>query len=190
MKKAMLVLAVAALAMASCGGSTDSDPDAAAATTTTVQATTTAAPTTTVAPTTTAALTTTTVVPTTTTAEPAITPGEDVDVDAVVTAYSVAFDSTSDYETKVPFLEDPNGLEDTVAAYLTTGETMGGVSVVVTAVVINGVEADVTYDLLFNNNPTYPDLPGKAVLNDGGWQVPRKDFCALMSSARVGCPAE
>lgn len=175
MKKAVLVLAALALGAAACGGSADGGSDDAVAVTTT-----TAAPTT----------TTTTVAPTTTTEAPGITPGEDAAVDAIVTAYTVAFDSTSDYEAKAPYIDDPRGLEDTVAGYLTTGDTMGGVRVVVTEVVINGEEADVTYDLYFNNNPTYPDLPGTAVLSDAGWQVPRTVFCALMSSARVGCPTE
>jgi hypothetical protein len=126
----------------------------------------------------------------TTEAPSGIVAGEDADVDAIVTAYSVAFDSTSDYPIKEPFIDDPAGLEETVGKYLTTGETMGGISVVVTEVVVSGEEAAVTYDLLFNGNPTYPNLPGTAVLTADGWKVPRQVFCGLMSSARVGCPAE
>jgi hypothetical protein len=178
MKKAILVAVAFGLAIAACGGSEDSGADSGAATTTT----------TTVAPATTT--TTTAAATTTTTAAPAITPGDDADVDAIVNAYMVAFDSNSDYETKAPHIDDPSGLEDTVAAYLTTGESMGGINVVVTSVVVSGTEAAVTYDLLFNSNPTYPDQPGTAVLTDSGWQVPRTVFCGLMSSARVGCPAE
>lgn len=178
MKKAILVAVAFGLAVAACGGSEDSGADDGAATTTT----------TTVAPATTT--TTTAAATTTTPAAPAITPGEDADIDAIVNAYVVAFDSNSDYEAKAPFIDDPSGLEDTVAAYLTTGESMGGINVVVTSVVVSGTEAAVTYDLLFNNNPTYPDLPGTAVLTDGGWQVPRTVFCGLMSSARVGCPVD
>jgi len=117
-------------------------------------------------------------------------PGEDPDVDAVVVAYTTAFDSESDYATKAPFIDDPTGLEETVDKYLTTGEMMGGIGVLVTSVVVNGEEADVVYDLLFGGNPTYPDLPGTAVLTADGWKVPRTVFCDLMSSARVGCPAE
>ncbi len=181
MRKLIFVLTALALVLGACGGSEDSGAEA--------DVTTSAAPTTTAAPET----TTTTTAPETTTATteaPGIVPGQDPDVDAIVDAYTVAFDSASDYETKAPLIDDPSGLEDTVLAYIETGDTMGGVSVVVTDVVINGEEADVTYDLLFNNNPTYPNLPGTAVLNDGGWQVPRSVFCTLMSSARVGCPSE
>ncbi|MCP4963630.1 MAG: hypothetical protein GY926_00150 [bacterium] len=191
MKKAILIAMALALVVAACGGSEDGGSDEEVVVTTTS----TAAPTTTTetpATTTSAApVTTTSATPaTTTSAAPAITPGEDEDVDAIVNAYTIAFDSESEYEAKAPYIEDPSGLEDTVAAYLATGETMGGVAVLVTDVTVNGAEADVTYDLLFNDNPIYPDLPGTAVLTDSGWQIPRTVFCGLMSSARVGCPAE
>ena len=184
MKKMAVVALAVAIVMAACGETADNEPsepaDTAAATPTTA-----AAPATTAAPTTTAAPATTT-----TAAAVEIVPGEDADVDAIVTAYAVAFDSTSDYASKEPYIDDPSGLEQTVADYLTTGETMGGVSVVVTDVVVDGEEAAVIYDLLFNNNPIYSDLPGTAILTAAGWQVPRSVFCSLMSSARVGCPAE
>jgi hypothetical protein len=182
---------ILALVTAACGGGAESEvaaettatqPDA-PATTTTVAPTTT----TTVAPT-----TTTTVAPTTTTttAVDGIVPGEDADVDAIVLAYQVAFDSTSDFDTKAPYIDDPSGLEDTVAQYLLTGETMGGISVNVREVTVDGDSATLVYDLMFNDNPTYPDLAGRAVRTEAGWQVPRGAFCSLMSSARVGCPSE
>jgi len=180
MKRIILLLGALALVAAACGGSEDAGAGEPAADSTTAQAAiTTAAP---VAVTTTAAPV----------EEPAggIVAGEDADVDAIVSAYTVAFDSESEYPDKEPYIDDPSGLEGTVADYLATGVTMGGVGVVVTEVVINGEEANVTYDLLFNGNPTYPDLPGTAVLTADGWKVPRTIFCALMSSARVGCPAE
>jgi hypothetical protein len=182
LKKTLVVLAALALAAGACGDAAEGEPGASALTPTTVATTTT----------TTAPVTTTTAAPaTTTTAVPGgIVAGEDADVDAIVTAYSVAFDSVSDYSVKEPFIDDPAGLEETVGKYLSTGESMGGISVVVTDVAVNGEEADVTYDLLFNNNPTYPDQPGTAVLTVDGWKVPRPVFCGLMSSARVGCPAE
>ncbi len=192
MKKALLILASSAFVVAACGGSggdevvseTTEDP----VTTTLSSTTTVAAPTTT---TTTAAPTTTTAEPTTTTMEPpSLIPSGDPDIDAVVTAFMVAFDSTSDYVTKLPYVDDLSGLEETVANYMETGETMGGVSIIVTSVEINGDEAAVAYDLLFNANPIYPDLPGTAVRTDAGWQVPRAEFCIMMSNARVGCPAE
>lgn len=183
MKRIPPVVLVLAMVAAACGGSSDSGAGEASAATS-------ATPSTSVAPTTTAAPATTAAPPTTAVTQSGILPGEDTDVDAIVTAYSVAFDSESDYAAKAPFVDDPSGLEDTVAKYLTTGETMGGISVVVTAVAIDGSEADVSYDLLFNGNPTYPNLSGTATLTDDGWKVPRSVFCSLMRSARVGCPAE
>ncbi len=181
MKRTLFVVLVLAMIAAACGGTSDSGAGEAAPATTAAPTTTT---TSTEAPTTTAAPTTTTV------PESDIVAGEDPDVDAIVTAYTVAFDSQSDYAAKQPYVDDPAGLEDTVARYLETGETMGGVSVLVTAVTVNGDEADVTYDLLFNNNPTYPDLSGRAILTAEGWKVPRRVFCSLMASARVGCPSD
>ena len=182
----VLVLAVSLLG-AACGGdsATDSAGDttvpAAPVTTTTTEA---PPPATTLPPT-----TTTTVATTTTTAALAgIVPGEDPDVDAIVLAYEIAFDSVSDFETKAPYIEDPSGLEETVALYLVTGETMGGIGVVVKEVTVDGDAATLVYDLLFNDNPTYPDLDGRAVRTEIGWQVPRGAFCGLMASARVGCP--
>ncbi|MDF1595666.1 MAG: hypothetical protein P1T08_06175 [Acidimicrobiia bacterium] len=185
MKQFTVLVLVVGLLSAACGdgSATDTVPD-----------TTVASPSTTV---TTVAVTTTTSVPsTTTTTAPATTttiaagivPGEDADVDAIVLAYEIAFDSVSDFETKAPYIDDPSGLEDTVALYLTTGEAMGGITVAVSEVVVDGATATLTYDLLFNNNPSYPDQTGRAVLTDAGWQVPRGAFCTLMASARVGCP--
>ena len=120
----VLVFAVSLLA-AACGSGSETDAQgdttvpAPPLTTTTTEA---PAPATTLPPT-----TTTTVAATTTTAAPTgIVPGEDPDVDAIVLAYQIAFDSLSDFETKAPYIDDPSGLEETVALYLVTGETMGG----------------------------------------------------------------
>lgn len=197
MKRIGFVVVVLSLAAVACGdsdGGGGAEPAAApvvAETTSapTTVAPTTAAPTTTVAPSTTVSPTTTTVAPTTTAAPPPpIVPGEDADIDAIVEAYAVAFDSVSDYATKAPFIDNAEGLEETIAEYLAVGETFGGIGVAVTGVIVEGAEAQVFYDLLFNENPAYPDLSGSAVLTDEGWKVPRTVFCSLMASARVGCP--
>lgn len=180
MKKVLLAAVVIAIVSAACGGS-DSREDAVAA-----ASTTTAADTTTTAP----ATTTTAVATTTTTEAPSLIPSGDPDIDAIAEAYMVAFDSTTDYETKLPFVDDLSGLEDTVVKYMEQGETMGGVTIVMTSVEVSGDEAAVEYDLLFNGNLVYPTLPGTAVRSDAGWQVRRSEFCGMMSSARVGCPAE
>ncbi len=99
----------------------------------------------------------------------------------------MAFDSTSPFEEKAPYIEDPTGLEEVVAKYLETGESFGGIEVVATAVDIAGDEATVSYDLYFSGNPTYPNLQGTAVKTADGWKVPRTVFCGLMASARVPC---
>ena len=191
MKRFITLVFILALVTAACGSGSEAEVAAETTVTQPDATTTTVAPTTTttIAPTTT---TTTTVAPTTTTTTTVggIVPGEDADVDAIVLAYQFAFDSTSDFETKAPFIDDPSGLEDTVAQYLLTGETMGGIAVNVKEVTVDGDSATLIYDLMFNDNPTYPDLSGRAVRTEAGWQVPRGAFCSLMSSARVGCPSE
>jgi hypothetical protein len=193
----MLLLVVLAVIVTACSESDAAQTTtmAPATTTTTVApatTTTTVAPattTTTVAP----ATTTTTVAPATTTTTTAadaggITPGEDADVDAVVLTYQIVFSSETGYEEKAPYIDDPVGLEQTVADYQETGESMGGVALAPKSVTINGDTADVTYDLLFGGTPTYPDLSGDAVLLDDTWKITREMFCAMMASARVGCP--
>jgi iron complex transport system substrate-binding protein len=170
-KRVLLLVASGALVAAACSTS-----GGAATTTTTTMATTTT--TTTMATTTTA----------TTAPDGGIVPGQDPDVDAVVNTYEIVFSSETGYDEKAPYIDDPAGLEETVAAYQETGESMGGVALLPTAVVINGQTADVTYDLLFGGTPTYPDLTGDAVLIDDTWKVTRVMFCAMMTSARVGCP--
>ena len=176
LKRTMMLLAALALVATACAQSETAETPAAdvplATTTTAAPTTTTAAP-----------------VTTTTAANVGIVPGDDPDVDAVVLAYQIVFSSETRYEEKVPYLEEPDGLEETVAMYQETGESMGGVALAASAVTINGDTADVTYDLLFGGTPTYPDLSGDAVLRDGTWKITRDMFCAMMASARVGCPA-
>ena len=180
MKRLLIAVLALMLATAACGGGDSSSGDT---TTTAAPTTTTEATTTTAAPTTTTQATTTTEATTTT-----IGSSGDPAVDAITSAFSVAFDSTSDFAAKSAYIDDPTGLEDTVATYMATGESMGGVSVAVTDVVVNGDTADVTYDLLFNGNPVYPEQTGTAVLTADGWKVPRDVFCTLMGHARASCP--
>lgn len=178
------LLVALAIVIAACGGSADSPAPSGDDTTTTSTSLPATTTTSTAATTTTSATTS----PETTVSAAGITPGADPDVDAVVLAYQVAFDSTSTFDDKASYIDDPTGLEETVAAYLAAGEAVGGIAVSASAVTINGETADVTYDLLFGGNPTYPGLSGTAVKTAEGWQVPRTVFCSLMSSARVGCP--
>ena len=176
MKKVLLTLFALALVASACGGSSEDAASVAPAAPATSAPATSAVPATTTAP----------------VDEPmeSFVPSGDPEKDAVATAFLVAFDSTTTFEEKLPYVQDMSGLEETVAKYIETGLAMGGVSITVSAVEIDGEEATVFYDLTFNNNPIYPDLTGSAVRTDGGWQLPRREFCSMMSNARVGCPAE
>ena len=116
-------------------------------------------------------------------------PTEEQDIANITAVYEIVFSSETTYDEKAPLIDDPAGLEETVAKYRKTGESMGGVGLVATSISINGDTADVTYDLLFGGNPTYPDLAGDAIRVDGTWVVTREMFCSIMTSARVGCPS-
>lgn len=188
MKRTLFLVFAIALIAAAC-----SSEDAGEATSTTTQPQTTtsaepAAPASTTTTPTTTTTSTTTLPPTTATTSGGIVPGEDPDIDAVVLAYQVVFSSVTTYEEKVPYLVDPNGLEETVEQYRATGEAMGGIELAANSVTIDGEVAEVQYDLLFGGSPTYPDLTGDAVLDDDVWKVTREMFCGMMASARVGCP--
>ena len=65
---------------------------------------------------------------------------------------------------------------------------VGGVSVDVTSVTVNGETADVVYTLMFSGNPTYPGQTSVAILGSTGWQLSRDVFCGVMASARSACP--
>lgn len=189
MQRLIVFVALLALASVACGGEAEpaAAPEATAPTTTTTTTTeppTTTPTTTTMAPTTTS----TTAASTTTTTMAAIVPGEDPAVDAVVVAYTTVFDSESTYEEKAQYLDDASGLEDTVQRYFDTGELTGRVTIEATAVEIDGETATITYTILFGGAPTYADQKGEAFGGEDNWLVPREVFCALMASARVGCP--
>ena len=183
-----LLLLLVALVVITAGCAADDAAETTVTTAAQTEPTSTTVATTSTTTTTTVAETTTTVAQTTTTTLPAITPGEDEDVDAVVRAYQIVFSSETGYDEKAPYLVEHEGLEETVARYQETGESMGGIALAPSAVTINGDVADVSYDLLFGGSPTYPDLSGDAVLVDDTWKITRDMFCGMMASARVGCP--
>jgi hypothetical protein len=170
-KRTLVAGAIVAIVAGACGGGSDDTADAEAASTTPTRPT-----------------TTTTGEAEDAAAAPAIVPGEDADVDAVVEAYMVVFDSSTTMAEKTPYLVDPEGLEDTVTKYTTNGELMGGVSLDPKSVIVNGDTAVVYYDFLFGGNPSYTDLTGDAVKTEEGWQITREMFCGIMTSARAGCP--
>lgn len=115
--------------------------------------------------------------------------GDGAAEEAVETAYLTVFDSEVPFDEKLPYLEDAEQLRSTFESFADTAEGFGGISLEPTSVVIDGAEAEVTYDVLFGGSAAYSDMSGDAVLRDGVWMVTRARFCAFMSSARVSCPS-
>ena len=115
--------------------------------------------------------------------------GDGAAEEAVETAYLTVFDSEVPFDEKLPYLEDAEQLRNTFESFADTAERFGGISLEPTSVVIDGDEAEVTYDVLFGGSAAYTDMSGDAVLRDGVWMVTRARFCAFMSSARVSCPS-
>lgn len=115
--------------------------------------------------------------------------GDGAAEEAVETAYLTVFDSEVPFDEKLPYLEDAEQLRSTFESFADTAERFGGISLEPTSVVIDGDEAEVTYDVLFGGSAAYTDMSGDAVLLDGVWMVTRARFCAFMSSARVSCPS-
>lgn len=191
MKRSIVLVALTAIIASACAASEEAAAPDVSVTVETTVTTTTVPPTTTTPPPTT---TSTTLPPTTTTTvadgieTSPVVPGDDPDVDAIVEAYLVVFDSTTSFDEKAPFITDPAGLEETVDTYAAAGEEVGGIALQADEVGIDGTEALVIYSFLFAGNPAYSDLEGVAVLTDEGWQIPRDFFCEIMASARVGCP--
>lgn len=102
-------------------------------------------------------------------------------------AWAIVFDSSIPFAEKSAHLADAAALETAVEAYTAAGNGFGGISLVPTDVAVDGGAAEVTYDVNFGDNPAYSDQIGTIELLDGVWTVSRDEFCAFMSSARVGC---
>ncbi|MEM8620108.1 MAG: hypothetical protein AAGF73_10325 [Actinomycetota bacterium] len=190
MRRATGVVIAAALLLAACGDDNTSSTDTTAAPTTAAPSTaapTTAAPTT-AAPTTAAPTTAapTTAAPTTAATEPGASGGDE---EAAATAWALVFDSTAAFDQKSPHLADADALAATVEAYAATGAGFGGITLVPTAVTVDGDTAAITYDVEFGGNPAYGDQQGTLTRVDGVWVVGRDEFCSFMASARVGCEA-
>jgi iron complex transport system substrate-binding protein len=111
----------------------------------------------------------------------------DDDQAAAALAYETVFDSATDADAKAEFLPDGADLAATIEAYTAAGAGMGGITMDVTAVVVDGDTATVTYDVLFGGNPAYSDLSGTLVRAGDTWTVTRDEFCSFMASARTPC---
>ncbi len=112
----------------------------------------------------------------------------DDDQAAAALAYETVFDSATDADAKAEFLPDVADLASTIEAYTAAGDGMGGITMDVSAVVVEGDTATVTYDVLFGGNPAYSDLTGTLVRAGDTWTVTRDEFCSFMASARTPCP--
>jgi iron complex transport system substrate-binding protein len=109
--------------------------------------------------------------------------------EAASDAWSLVFDSSVGFDDKAMHLEDADALRGTVEAYTVAGDAMGGISLVPTAVVVDGDTATVTYDVMFGDTAAYTALSGVITQVDGTWVVSRTEFCSFMASARNACPA-
>lgn len=114
-------------------------------------------------------------------------PGADPEADAVAEAWTGAFDSTTGFDDKAPFVADAEALRATIEAYTPAGEAVGGIALVPTAIVITGETAAVTYDVTFAGQPAYQDQDGIVERVDGAWVVSRDEFCNFMAAARNPC---
>ena len=103
--------------------------------------------------------------------------------------WALVFDSTVAYDVKAAHMEDAEALQGTVESYTAAGDAMGGISLVPTAVVVDGDAATLTYDVMFGEETAYTALEGEMSLVDGVWVVSREEFCNFMASARNACPA-
>jgi iron complex transport system substrate-binding protein len=198
MKRTIPILTALLLTLAACGG--DDDAEATVPDTTVAETT---VPETTVAETTLPATTLpATTVPETTppaTTEPSGSSDSnssdsaavalDADQQAAADAWSTVFDSAVPFADKAALVEDADALQATIEGYTTLGETMGGVTLVPTAVTVEGDTATITYDVMFGGTAAYEDVEGAINRVDGVWIVPRSEFCGFMAQARNACPA-
>lgn len=167
---ALAVSLVAALTFTACGDDSNESTSTASSTD---------APSTTVAPTTTEAQTATTAA-----ATASALAGEEAEIAAI---YETVFDSNAPVEDKIDLIVGGEELRSTIESYATAGAAVGGISMKTSSVTIDGSTASIEYSVLFAGVEQYTGQKGELV-NDGGWKVPREQFCSIMASARNACP--
>lgn len=113
----------------------------------------------------------------------------DDDQQAAADAWAVVFDSSVGFDDTAEHLEDADALRATVEGYVAAGSAVGGITLVPTAVLVDGGAATVTYDVRFGDQTRYTSLEGELSLVDGVWVVSRDEFCTFMASARTACPS-
>ncbi|MDY7106143.1 MAG: hypothetical protein S0880_33585 [Actinomycetota bacterium] len=194
MNTAMRSIAALALAGALLAGCGDDDDDAGTddTTTTSAEESTAAADETEETTTTTEAVaetttTTAAVADTTTTAAAAELDTSDPDVAGVVEAYTTVFDSSVAAAEKEPYLPEFAALEPVLGQFATAAGALGGVTVDVTDVAVDGDAATATFDILAGGAPYAEDFSGAAVRTDTGWGIPQDDVCTLFGYAQITC---
>lgn len=115
-------------------------------------------------------------------------PTAEAEADAVAEAWTTVFDSSAPIDTKAPFLQDAAAHRATLEAYADAGDQVGGITLAPSAVVVDGDQATVTYDVRFAGTEAYGDQTGTAVRNGGTWLVPTDAFCRFMAASRTPCP--
>ena len=121
-------------------------------------------------------------------AEGAAPAADDDEAAAAGEAFTTVFDSTVPFAEKAEWLENSEALQAAAEAYSAAGESMGGIALAPTAVVVDGATATITYDVLFGGTPAYEALTSTITKVDGAWVVSQAAFCEFLTSARVACP--
>lgn len=114
--------------------------------------------------------------------------GDEADEQAAIDAFTAVFDSAVPFADKADLLENGAALQAAAEAYTAAGESMGGITLAPTGVVIDGDTATITYDVLFGGAAAYEALTKTITRVDGAWIVSQAAFCEFLSSARVACP--
>jgi hypothetical protein len=116
--------------------------------------------------------------------------GFDAEQRGVADTWERALDSSLAYEDHAAVIEDPASLQTTIENYPTAAELVGGITVTVTAVTIEGDTATVQYVVNFAGvEAPYGELTTSLTRVDGAWIVPQAEYCAVQTMARNDCAA-
>jgi hypothetical protein len=115
------------------------------------------------------------------------------DVDAatqqVTKNWEAFFGPTTPEQERLGYLEDAPQLSAAIEAAEKTQAATGQQSAKVVSVTFTRpTEANVTYNLLVNNQVVLPNATGKAVLVDNVWKVSKITFCSLVQLGALGTP--
>jgi len=115
----------------------------------------------------------------------------DAEQQLIATTWETVVDSSSTFDDVAELIDDADDLRATIDAYPAAADVVGGITARVTQVTIEGDTATIAYVVEFAGvEAPYGELPARLVRNDdGGWEVPRDEFCAVMAYARNDCPA-